>query len=134
MQLSDFAELEAPVECTARVTGEPEDGRVGIALAMHQLDSPIGDARVELDFVSLFVPARQAVPWGRRPSPRTLSPRPSAGPCGTCGGGVTRLSAEDCRAWRRHGICRAGVRRPTSSRAMESSVVGPAREGSVAGS
>lgn len=51
VQLSDFAELDAPVECSARITDEPEDGGVGIAIAMHQFDSQIGDARVELSFV-----------------------------------------------------------------------------------
>jgi hypothetical protein len=53
VQLSDFAEFEAPVECTASVMGKAVDGRVQIALALHQLESTIGEARVELDFVSL---------------------------------------------------------------------------------
>jgi hypothetical protein len=49
-ELSDFAELDAPVECSATIV-EEEDGGAHIALAMHQLDSQIGDAHVELDFV-----------------------------------------------------------------------------------
>ncbi len=51
VQLSEFAELEAPVECSATIVEEPADGRAQIDLAMHQLDSQIGDARVELSFV-----------------------------------------------------------------------------------
>lgn len=53
VQLSDFAEFEAPVECTATVMGQPVDGRVQIDLGLHQLDTKIGDAHVELDFVSV---------------------------------------------------------------------------------
>jgi hypothetical protein len=51
VQLSDFAELEAPIECLAKVIGTTPDGRVQIALTLHQLDDEIGDAHVELDFV-----------------------------------------------------------------------------------
>jgi hypothetical protein len=51
VQLSDFAELEAPIECLAKVIGTTPDGRVEIALTLHQLDDEIGDAHVELDFV-----------------------------------------------------------------------------------
>jgi hypothetical protein len=51
VQLSDFAELEAPTECVARMIDRAEDGRVQIALTLHQLDYEIGDARVELGFV-----------------------------------------------------------------------------------
>jgi A-factor biosynthesis hotdog domain len=51
VQLSDFAELEAPVECSATITDEPADGGVAITIAMHQFDSQIGDAHVELSFV-----------------------------------------------------------------------------------
>jgi hypothetical protein len=53
VQLSDFAELGAPVECSARVTDRSEDKPVQIALALHQLESQIGDAYVELGFVSI---------------------------------------------------------------------------------
>jgi hypothetical protein len=53
VQLRDFAEFEAPVECTATVMRQAVGGRVQIGLAMHQLDCKIGDALVELDFVSV---------------------------------------------------------------------------------
>ena len=53
VQLADFAELESPLECSAKVIGEPEDEPVQIALALHQLERQIGDAHVELDFVSI---------------------------------------------------------------------------------
>jgi len=59
VQLSDFAELWAPLECSARVVEEPEDGHVQIALALHQLDSQIGDARMELYFASATDSSRQ---------------------------------------------------------------------------
>jgi len=52
VQLADFAELSAPLECSARVVEEPEAGRVQIALGLHQLDNQIGDAHVELYFAS----------------------------------------------------------------------------------
>jgi 2-oxo-3-(phosphooxy)propyl 3-oxoalkanoate synthase len=53
VQLSDFAELDALVECTASIVDQPEGGRVQIASTLHQLDSQIGDGQVELRFVSL---------------------------------------------------------------------------------
>ncbi len=53
VQLSDFAELEVPVECSARVLDQQEDEAVPIALALHQLESQIGDAHVELGFASI---------------------------------------------------------------------------------
>jgi hypothetical protein len=53
VQLLDFAEFEAPVECTATVMSRAIDGRVQIGLAMHQLDCKIGDALVELDFAAV---------------------------------------------------------------------------------
>jgi hypothetical protein len=53
VQLSDFAELEAPIECSARVIDQPTGDRVHIGLTLHQLDGDIGDADVELEFVSL---------------------------------------------------------------------------------
>jgi len=51
VQLSDFAELDAPLECSAQVIGRDEEGRVQLALQLHQLDTQIGAARVELTFV-----------------------------------------------------------------------------------
>jgi hypothetical protein len=51
VQLSDFAEFDAPAECSATVIDQPDDGRVQIALALHQFDTQIGSAHVELDFV-----------------------------------------------------------------------------------
>jgi A-factor biosynthesis hotdog domain len=53
VQLSDFAELEAPVECSATVLDPLEDKPVQIDLALHQLESQIGGAHVELGFVSI---------------------------------------------------------------------------------
>jgi A-factor biosynthesis hotdog domain len=53
VQLFDFAEFEAPVECSASVLDEPPHERVQIALALHQFDTKIGDAHVELDFTSV---------------------------------------------------------------------------------
>ena len=53
VQLSDFAELEAPIECLAKVIGTTPDGHAQIALTLHQLEDEIGDAHVELGFVSL---------------------------------------------------------------------------------
>jgi A-factor biosynthesis hotdog domain len=53
VQLSDFAELEAPIECSARVTEHPNGDRAKVALTLHQLDGEIGDAEVDLEFVRL---------------------------------------------------------------------------------
>jgi hypothetical protein len=54
VELSEFAELDAPVECSAVVIERSGDGRAQIALQLHQFDTQIGAARVELT----FVPAR----------------------------------------------------------------------------
>jgi A-factor biosynthesis hotdog domain len=53
VHLSDFAELDAAIECSATIIDEPADGPVQIALALHQFDSQIGDAHVELGFASV---------------------------------------------------------------------------------
>jgi hypothetical protein len=53
VHLSDFAELEAPVECSATVIDEPRDGRVPMALTLLQFDTEIGSAYVELEFASV---------------------------------------------------------------------------------
>jgi A-factor biosynthesis hotdog domain len=53
VRLSDFAELEAPVECSATVIDEPTDGPLPVALALHQFDAEIGAAHVELEFASV---------------------------------------------------------------------------------
>ncbi len=51
VELSDFAELDAPLECSARVIARSDDGRTQLALQLEQLDAQIGAARVELTFV-----------------------------------------------------------------------------------
>lgn len=53
VQLLDFAEFEAPVECSATMLDEPAGERAQISLALHQFDTKIGDAHVELDFTSV---------------------------------------------------------------------------------
>jgi A-factor biosynthesis hotdog domain len=53
VQLADFAELDAPAECSAVASDESKDGRVQINSALHQFDNRIGEAQVELRFVSL---------------------------------------------------------------------------------
>ncbi len=53
VQLSDFAELEAPVECLATSIDEAGDGRVSMALTLHQFETEIGGAQVELEFASV---------------------------------------------------------------------------------
>jgi A-factor biosynthesis hotdog domain len=53
VRLAGFAELDAPLECAAMVSDEPEEGHVQISSTLHQFDSEIGDAQVELSFVSL---------------------------------------------------------------------------------
>jgi hypothetical protein len=50
VELSDFAELDSPVECSAVVIERAEDGRTQLGLQLHQLDTQIGAARVELSF------------------------------------------------------------------------------------
>jgi len=66
VQLSDFAELWAPLECSATVIDQPEGGRVQIDLGLHQLDSQIGEALVELDFVSTSASQRRPALRGRK--------------------------------------------------------------------
>lgn len=51
VELSDFAELDAPLECSAHVIGRSEQARTQLALQLHQLGTQIGGARVELAFV-----------------------------------------------------------------------------------
>jgi hypothetical protein len=53
VELSDFAELEAPLECSATVIDEPRGGHVEMELALHQFDGQIGGASVELRFASI---------------------------------------------------------------------------------
>ena len=50
-ELSDFAELEAPAECSATIAEASENGRVEIAAGLHQFGKQIGEGRVELRFV-----------------------------------------------------------------------------------
>lgn len=45
---TDFAELDAPSECSARVTGEGGGGAVEVELGLHQFGSQIAQARLEL--------------------------------------------------------------------------------------
>jgi len=52
MRLSDFAELDAPAECSATITEELEDRHTHVSLALHQLDAQIGEAQVELAFAT----------------------------------------------------------------------------------
>jgi A-factor biosynthesis hotdog domain len=52
VRLSDFAELDAPAECCARITDRMVDGRVRIGLDLHQFDAQIGEAHVEISFPS----------------------------------------------------------------------------------
>jgi hypothetical protein len=52
VHLNDFAELNALTECSATVTAAADDGATQIELALHQLDTQIGNAQVELHFVS----------------------------------------------------------------------------------
>lgn len=56
VQLSDFAELDAPIECSARVVDNPDGDRVQVGLTLHQLDGEIGDAELDLEFVPLPEP------------------------------------------------------------------------------
>ena len=51
VRLSDFAELQAQLECSAVAVGEPHDGRVQIAAALHQFDREIGSGQVGLRFL-----------------------------------------------------------------------------------
>jgi A-factor biosynthesis hotdog domain len=51
VQFSDFAELQAEVECSASAINEPQDERVQIAATLHQLDKQIGEGRIELRFL-----------------------------------------------------------------------------------
>jgi A-factor biosynthesis hotdog domain len=51
VQFSDFAELQAGVECSASAIDEPQDERVQIASTLHQLDKQIGEGRIELRFL-----------------------------------------------------------------------------------
>ena len=62
VQFSDFAELQAEVECSASVIDERQDGHVQIAATLHQLDKQIGEGRVELRFLSARRSAR-SVGW-----------------------------------------------------------------------
>ncbi len=57
VELSEFAELDAPLECAGTVIERDGDGPMGraqLALQMYQFDTQIGAARMELT----FVPAR----------------------------------------------------------------------------
>jgi A-factor biosynthesis hotdog domain len=53
VQLVDFAELDAPAECVAKLSGDHGQGRTQITLALHQSNTEIGNAQVELTFVSV---------------------------------------------------------------------------------
>lgn len=51
VKLSDFAELEARVECCTSVVDDPAGGPAQIVSTLHQLDKQIGEGHVELRFV-----------------------------------------------------------------------------------
>ncbi len=51
VRLSDFAELETNLECSAVAVGRAQEGRVQIASALHQFDKQIGSGQVGLRFL-----------------------------------------------------------------------------------
>lgn len=50
-KFADFAEPEALVECTARVTGEPADGRIEATVGLHQFGRQIAEGQLALSVV-----------------------------------------------------------------------------------
>jgi 2-oxo-3-(phosphooxy)propyl 3-oxoalkanoate synthase len=55
-QLSDFAELETHVACSAIIAGQSGEGSVRVASKLQQFDNQIGDGQVELRFVQVDAP------------------------------------------------------------------------------
>ncbi|HME02781.1 MAG TPA: AfsA-related hotdog domain-containing protein [Solirubrobacteraceae bacterium] len=53
VQLSDFAELETHMTCSATLVGQPQPESARVVSRLHQFDSQIGDGQVELRFVQV---------------------------------------------------------------------------------
>lgn len=52
-RFTDFAEFEAPAECSAAVVGTADEGVVAIRAGMHQLGQQLAEAEIELTEVTL---------------------------------------------------------------------------------